>query len=189
MGTDLISLISKALLLALVACSSSQTYLPSEAEVEENLSSLTKEASKPVSYGPTLNVTENTFLDKTAEYGLEGIDGVTFAMVDLNRDLHPDLVVMPSFFAQPRFFFFDPKEKKFKEVDYSPFPEVLQASYLVFADFNNDGVTDVAVAVLNQRGEFSKIPISVWLGRWDEASKLRFNRDEKFLNLPAEPTS
>lgn len=189
MGTDLISLISKALLLALVACSSSQTYLPSEAEVEENLSSLTKESSKPVSYGPTLSITDNTFLDKTADYGLEGIEGVTFAMVDLNRDLHPDLVVMPSFFSQPRFFFFDPKEKKFKEVDYSPFPEVLQASYLVFADFNNDGVTDVAVAVLNQRGEFSKIPISVWLGRWDEASKLRFNRDEKFLKLPAEPTS
>lgn len=189
MGTDLTSLISRFLLLALVACSSSRSNLPSEAEVEESLSSLTKEATKALSYGPTLKVTENTFIDKTPEYGLEGVEGVTFAMVDLNRDLQPDLVVMPNYFSQPRFFIFDGGAKKFSEADYSPFPEVLQASYLVFADFNNDGVTDVAVAVLNQRGEFSKIPISLWLGRWDETSKLRFNRDEKFLNLPAEPAS
>jgi hypothetical protein len=144
---------------------------------------------KPVSYGPTISATENTFVDRTADYGLDGVEGVTFALVDLNRDLHPDLVVLPSFFAQPRFFFFDAKEKKFKEVDYGPFPEVLQASYMNFADFNNDGVTDVAVGVLNQRGEFSKIPVSMWTGRWDETSKLRFHRDEKFLKLPSEPTS
>ncbi len=172
-----------------MACSSSQVLLPSEAEVEESLSALSKEAIKPVSYGPTLAVTENAFVDRTADYGLQDVEGVTFALVDLNRDLHADLVVLPSFFSQPRFFFFDAKERKFKEVDYSPFPEVLQASYLVFADFNNDGVTDVAVGVLNQRGEFSKVPVSMWLGRWDEASKLRFNRDENFLKLPAEPSS
>jgi hypothetical protein len=153
------------------------------------LSALSKESTKPASYGPTLTVPENGFVDRTADYGLEGIEGVTFALVDLNRDLHPDLVVLPSFFAQPRFFFYNPLAKKFSEADYSPFPEVLQASYLVFADFNNDGVTDVAVGVLNQRGEFSKVPVSMWLGRWDEASKLRFNRDEKFLKLPAEPSS
>ncbi len=189
MGTDLISLISKVLLLTLVACSSTRDPIPTEAEVEESLSSLSKEAVKPVSYGPTLVETTNSFVDKTADYGLEGVEGVTFSMVDLNRDLHADLVVMPSFFAQPRFFIFDAKAKKFIEADYTPFPEVLQASYLLFADFNNDGVTDVAVGVLNQRGEFSKIPISLWTGRWDETNKLRFNRDEKFLKLPAEPTS
>lgn len=189
MDTDLTSLITRALLIFLMACSSARAPLPTEAEVEESLSSLSKEAAKPTSYGPTLSVTDNVFIDRTADYGLEGVEGVTFALVDLNRDLSPDLVVLPSYFAQPRFFFFDVAAKKFKEVDYSPFPEVLQASYLVFADFNNDGVTDVAVGVLNQRGEFSKIPVSLWLGRWDEASKLRFNRDEKFLKLPAEPTS
>lgn len=189
MGTDLTSLISSALLLFVMACSTSRAPLPSEAEVEESLSALSREPTKPASYGPAVTVPENGFVDRTSDYGLDGVEGVTFALVDLNRDLHPDLVVVPSFFAQPRFFLFDTRTKKFSEVEYSPFPEVLQASYLVFADFNNDGVTDVAVGVLNQRGEFSKVPLSLWLGRWDEASKLRFNRDESFLKLPPEPSS
>jgi len=198
MGTDLISLISNApsrisfaLILLIASCSSSKknSALPSEREVEESLASLSQEVLKPANYGPTLSEGESRFVDKTEDYGLTGVEAINFSLVDLNRDFYPDLVVMPHYFSQPRFFLFDPEKKKFIESSHNPFPEVLQASYLAFADFNNDGVKDVVVGVLNQRGEFSKVPVTLWLGSWDKEQRLVLKKDEKFVNLPAEPTS
>jgi hypothetical protein len=177
------------LLIGLAACGSSVVHIPSEAEVEEGLSTLDKSVAKMPSYGPTVTEGPGIFLDRTREYGLEGVEGVSFSQVDLNRDLWPDLVIMPSFFGQPQFYIFDPQQRKFVKGNWEPFPEVLQASFFAFADFNNDGVSDVVVGVLNQRGEFSKLPLTLWHGSWDEAGKLRFNKAEKFVSIPAEPTS
>ncbi|MBY0518366.1 MAG: CRTAC1 family protein [Bacteriovoracaceae bacterium] len=194
----MISLISKfkrrtsfLVLLLVISCSSSKApeAIPSEAELEETLSSLSKEGSKPIDFGPTLSTGSNRFVDKTLDYGLQDVEGVTFAMIDLNRDLIDDLVVLPGYFSQPRFFIFDVNEMKFKEADYEPVKEVLQASFLVFADFNRDGITDMAVGVLNQRGEFTKLPVTLWNGSYNQNQKLIFTKNLKFPELPAEPAS
>lgn len=174
----------------LLSCSSPPvTPLPTETEVEETLASLTKEVNGEPSFGPTLTSGENRFIDKTAEYGLDQIEAVSFFFVDLNRDLYPDLVVLPSYFSQPKFYLFDVTEKKFKEDADSPFSEVVQASYFVFADFNNDQVPDVMIGVLNQRGEFTKLPVTLWYGKWDGKGKLRFSKAQNFVSLLPEPTS
>lgn len=203
MVTDSILLISKfsararlGLALALIVCTSCSSpqknavALPSDSELAESLATLSQEVQRfDTSYGPTMTEGTSRFVDRTDDYGLAGIEATSFVVVDLNRDLWDDLIVMPGYFSQPRFFLFDPALKRFVESTHAFFPEVLQASYLLVADFNNDGVKDVVVGVLNQRGEFSKLPISLWHGSWDEKNLLRFTRAERFVNLPPEPTS
>jgi len=138
--------------------------------------------------GPTQLEGTNHFVDRTESYGLANVEAVAFYAVDLNRDTHPDLVVLPGYYSQPRFFLFDPATRRFDQTGDSPFSETVSAGLMSFADFNRDGVPDVVVGVLNQRGEFSKIPVSLWYGAWDKGL-LRFQRAADFPVLPAEPTS
>jgi enediyne biosynthesis protein E4 len=200
MGTVLISLISNFFLRALFgalilfllnACAyvKKNLYLPSDKELQTSLDGISQEAIAPVNYGPTLLSGENRFIDKTKDYGLEGVEGISFAMIDLNRDYIPDLVVVPNYFSEPRFFIFDSKTKKFSEAKYSPFPESIRVSFMLFADFNNDKVSDAVIGVLNQKGEFSKVPVSMWKGYYEKDNLLRFKRDVTFPDLPPEPTS
>lgn len=189
MGTDLISLITKVLcFLILVSCSSKKIELhDSTVDLDRALKALPQEdAPRPI-YGPT-SPHHQGFVDKTAEYGLSGIEAVWFASIDLNRDKYDDLVLLPGYFNQPKFFVFNPSLKKFTEVE-SSFPEATPASYLAFADFNRDGILDVIVGVLNQRGEFTKTPLTLWLGSWNEKNQLRFKQDTSFIKLTPEATS
>lgn len=175
-----------ALLFILFSCSSKEVKKVSGAsELDRALKALPAEdAARPV-YGPTAS---QGFRDKTADYGLDKIEGVWFGAVDLNRDQYDDLVVLPGYFHQAHFFLFDPVQKKFVETA-SRFSEPTPSSYLAFADFNRDGVMDVLSGVLNQRGEFTKIPLQLWKGRWDEQGQLQFLRDETFVKLAPGPTS
>lgn len=200
MGTDLILLISKFLrrplcggLLSflLFSCASQQekSFLPSDSEVEKNLDSIAETKGKPQNFGPSITEGENLFRDKTQAYGLEGVEGVNFVLVDLNRDFIDDLIVVPSFFSGPVIYLYDVPQQKFIKSNHSLFNEPVQLSFLVLADFNNDRVQDAVVGVLNQRGEFSKIPISLWRGSWSAENLLTFTRDESFPKIEPEPTS
>ncbi len=200
MDTDLILLISKTfgrsltgglLLLLSVSCTSirEKIFLPSDSEIEKNLDSIAETKTHKMNFGPSIVEGENIFRDKTSAYGLDGVEGVNFLLIDVNRDLIDDLIVVPSFFSTPVVYLFDVKEKKFIKSEHELFTEPIQLSFMLVADFNNDKVKDVVVGVLNQRGEFSKIPVSLWRGFWNEANLLSFKRDETFPKIEPEPTS
>lgn len=141
----------------------------------------------PLVFGPTKK-SETPFVDKTKEYGLMGIEGVAFYAVDLNGDYISDLVVLPRYFSAPQFYLFDKRGKKFQKWDHDPFKIPVKASFLLFYDFNNDGVMDVLLSVLNQKTEASPLPLTLYKGRLLKG-KLHFDVDESFVTLAPEPTS
>lgn len=179
------------LMIFFVSCSSIRdvVLLPSDKEIEKNLDSLTENEAKKVSWGPSVTEGENLFRDRTSKYGLEGVEAVNFLLIDLNRDFIDDLIIIPHFFSTPVVYLFDPKNKKFVKSDHEIFQESVQLSFMLIADFNNDRVPDAVVGVINQRGEFTKYPISLWRGEWNDKNLLTFKRDDSFPLLEPEPTS
>lgn len=113
-----------------------------------------------------------TFLDMTEEYGLLGVNGVHLYAVDVNNDRATDLVVLDDFYASPKFYLFDKKEKKFK-LGENPFNEIIRASYLNFVDLNHDGTYDLIVGNLNQKTETTQYPARIYRGIV-EKGKLRY---------------
>ena len=124
------------------------------------------------------------FKDKTVQYGLENIKAYNFNVVDVNQDGFSDIVVLPSFFSEPVFYYFNPYEKRFRKGK-SIFPKSVKASFLMFYDIDNDTVLDVLVGVLNQKTELSKQPIRIFKGQLSKRKTLGF----KELNLKIPPSS
>lgn len=112
------------------------------------------------------------FVDKTEEYGLKDVSAVHLYAVDVNNDGANDLVILDDFYASPKFYYFNKKEKKFK-LGENPFNEIVRASYLNFVDLDHDGVYDVIVGNLNQRSEMTQYPGRVYKGIV-ENGKLRY---------------
>lgn len=105
-----------------------------------------------------------SFIDKSVVYGLSNISAVHFNAIDWNNDGYTDLVYLEDFYSIPKFLKFDPKLKKFIEVKYSPFKKPVRASYLVFADFDKDGILDCLTSTLNQKTELTKDNIKIYKG-------------------------
>lgn len=141
--------------------------------------------SKLIDLAPTKDST--IFLNKANEYGLGEVEGVGFYAVDVNFDGHTDLVVMDDFVSSPKFYLFDHNLKKFI-LSENPFPETLRANYLLFADFNRDGVYDVIIGQMNQKTEMTQYPSRVFKGVISKEGKLSYSF---VANLPVEilPTS
>lgn len=195
MGSDLTSLITKikrflswGLLVLLLGCSSAQQKSADEEAIKlaEELDSLTNKVQVQ-NVGPT-NPSSTAFKDRTADYGLEGLSAVAINAVDINFDGRVDLVLLPTYYARPKFMIFDAKEKKFKAWTHDPLPEDFKASFILFYDFNRDKVVDIISGVLNQRSEVSQLPLKLYLGKITNGL-INFTEDPKAFKLPAEPTS
>ena len=50
------------------------------------------------------------FEEKSAEYGLEGVQATHIYAVDLNKDGNEDLIFLPNYFSTPEFYYFSKKE-------------------------------------------------------------------------------
>jgi hypothetical protein len=173
----------------ILGCSSPETKKSKDEasiELSEELNSLSKKILK-VNYGPTLKA-GGSFVDKTADYGLEGLFAVSFNAVDLNFDGKTDLVILPTYYSRPKFFLFDSKTSKFIPWEHDPLPMDFKASFIVFHDFNKDRVPDLIAGVLNQRSEVSQVPLKLYSGSM-QSGKLTFSENSEAFNLPAEPTS
>lgn len=103
------------------------------------------------------------FIDKTKEYGLEGVQAVHLYAVDVNHDGFTDLVTLDDFYAAPKFYFFNPKTKKFI-LNPSPFDGVVRASFLNFVDIDHDGIYDLIAVTLNQKTEITQYPARLFKG-------------------------
>lgn len=191
----LTSLISKltppflgGLFIFLVSCSSIPQLSKEEESIKlaEELDSLSKKVQTP-DFGPSQK-SVTAFTDKTAEYGLTGIEAIAFNAVDLNFDGKSDLVVIPSYYSRPKFFIFDPFKKKFVTWSHDPLPADFKATFISIYDINKDKIPDLLAGVLNQRSEVSQIPIKIYLGVLKN-SNLSFQESSKSLSLLPGPTS
>ena len=125
-----------------------------------------EKGTTPMAFGPT--VASPLFKDETKAYGLESIRGERFFATDVNGDTYTDIVVLPRNHAPPVFYIFDPGKKKFSLLEENPFPEVVRASFLIFHDFNKDGVNDVIVSRFYETGEIGKRPLRIFQGSLGE---------------------
>lgn len=135
-----------------------------------------------INTGPSLS--NSSFKDETELYGLGHIKAANFFIIDFNQDGYSDIVFLPEYYSAPQILLFEPKEKIFKPLDYSPFEQDVKAHYLLFYDFNNDHLLDVLVGVLNQKSELKKIPLELHIGR-KQNGKLHFVKDPTAITLPA----
>lgn len=160
---------------SLTSCSTNKGSGPYD--FESQLKTIKEKAPKP------LEVREESklhFVDKAKEYGLEGIKAYNINVVDLNGDNYSDIVVIPSFYSEPEFYYFNIIENKFEKGP-SPFKTAIKASYILFYDLNNDTILDAITGVLNQETELSKEPIQIFYGKRDKMNNIYFTKAETKL--------
>ncbi len=144
---------------------------------------LTKD-QQDINLGPQWNESK-AFIDKTAELGLLGHTFTSVAAVDLNLDHLPDLMLMPSFLGQPKFFLYQSELKKFVPT-FNRFEESESFSFAIFADFDRDGVVDAFTATLNQKNELRPKPLRYWQGHYRDG-QLVFKRSKHFPDRAPSP--
>ena len=123
------------------------------------------------------------YKDVTKELGLEDVEATHIYAVDLNGDYREDLVLLPQFYSTPIFYIYSIEKTKFIRSDREFFPESLKASYLNFADFNNDGIVDVIVAPHGRKTEISSQPLRAFLGEKVDGL-IKFREIENAFTLP-----
>lgn len=164
------------------ACSWFQTKSGRDHFAEKN-----KKADPPSLFGPTKTSGNTWFHDRTKAYGLEGIKAAHLYAVDLENDGDTDLVTLSNNHAEPEFYFFDAKRKRFNK-GASPFLEGIRASYLLFYDFDKDGVLDVLVGFLNSKNEMARVPLKIYKGNLN-GRKLVFTEVKGAISMEANPTA
>lgn len=152
---------------------------------KKNISKLN--TKQEIVIGPTERG-DGSFIDVTKEYGLDQISGVRFNAVDLNNDGETDLVVLPTFYSQPRFLYFDKSINKFVEHAYIPFAKATKFSFMLFYDLDKDDVIDLIGGVLNQKTELTKHSIRIFKGNIIN-KRIWFTELEDTLNSSPEPTA
>jgi enediyne biosynthesis protein E4 len=165
------------LLFLFTGCSAFQKKPRLQIPVKERLS---------IEYGPTTRG-DGSFVDKSVDYGLNEVVATHLYVVDLNNDGYTDLVVLPEFYSQPEFYYFNPETSQFEQYYYAPFTAPIKASFLVFADFDHDDVLDVIVGTLNQKTEMTKESVKYFKGSLIK-DKLWFSEKNLIQSDPS-PTS
>lgn len=133
-----------------------------------------KKSFAPVNFNPSQG--NGDFLDITQSAGLENLSSVRNYIVDLNADGREDLVILPEHYSTPRFF--ERTDTGFSSSKSIFFDEQIKASFLIFDDFNKDGIPDVLVGVHNQKTELTKQPIQIFLGARSRGN-LIFKREKR----------
>jgi hypothetical protein len=106
--------------------------------------------------------------------------------VDLNGDGKEDLVTLSSGHSRPIFFL--NTGIGFKKLSYDPFPEPVEVSFLVFADFNKDQILDVITVSLNKNKHFLPVKPELYIGKRRE-NRISYKLVPNALPLAAGPTS
>ena len=143
----------------------------------------------PLKTGPTKGPLIQGFVDRTHEFGLDGLKGTNLYAVDFNNDHYTDLVILPEHYSVPQFYLFDPKKNRFSKIDYEPFPEVTRASYLTFVDLDRDGVLDLVLGVLNQKTELTSYPLRFYKGNLSKDGKVRYSFIPNVVGPNLRPTA
>ncbi len=139
------------------SCSSPQKEGP---RPKEKVSQAPKKVVEPLNAGPSQKASLAGFEDVTASVGLANAAATHLYAVDWSGDGQVDLVTLPEFYGPPKFY----KNSKgaFKLVKNSPLEATVRASFLVFADFDKDGLLDLIAVTLNQKSALNKVPLRLF---------------------------
>jgi len=151
------------LLLILLTFAGSSCSSKKVASIKTGEEQALRPAPKPIISGPTKPENAKKLLDKTKEYGLLFESATHLYAVDWSGDGKTDLVILPDYYSPPKFLKYS--EGQFLGVKSSPLEEGIRASFLVFADFNKDGLLDMIIATLNQKTELNKYPLRLFLAK------------------------
>jgi len=168
-----------SILVLLTSCSTNKVESFDPASFNAGLDTI---KDKETNYGPTKSELTG-FIDKTSFYGLENLEATNFSLVDLDRDGFTDIMILPEYFSQPKFFRFNIHSGKFEKME-SPFVGNIKASYVLFYDLNRDKILDAIVGVLNQKTEMAQNPIRIFKGSYENRKLVL--KEEKGV-IPAAP--
>ncbi len=160
---DLISSIFKRRLVSSIALASLLASCSHEKKITPIPKTITPVREEISKYKMGPEVPSSVFIDKTDEYGLKGVEAVHLYAVDVDHDGYTDLVTLDDFYTSPKFYFFNPKIKKFV-LGANPFDSVVRGSYLNFVDLDHDGIYDLIVGTLNQKTEMTQYPPRIFKG-------------------------
>lgn len=117
---------------------------------------------EPLNAGPSMKAQVEGLEDVTEALGLKGESATHLYAVDWNGDGRVDLVTLPEFYGPPQFYLF--KKGRFVKEEVSPLEAAVRASFLVFADFDKDGLLDLITVTLNQKSALNKVPLRLFKG-------------------------
>ena len=127
----------------------------------------------PIEFGPTKKQ-ETFFEDHADDYGLKNVQATNIYAVDFDHDGWTDLVVLPEYFSRPIFYRFNPQQKKFQKIDYFPIEEMPKASFLIFADFDHDGILDLLAGTLYQKTELFQKGLRLYKGSLNSLKQIHY---------------
>jgi hypothetical protein len=139
---------------------------------------------KQVNYGPTLK--DKDFIDVTQKIGLAGITSVRNYVYDFDDDGREDLAILPEEYSTPEFYL--NRKNGFVKSKTISFQPPVKATFLVFEDFDKDGVVDVLVAVHNSKSSLEKKPVRVFTGVKGREG-LIFKHDKRYNFKGLKPTN
>lgn len=152
-------------------------------EVNKKVPKDSEMQSKVINFGPTKVGLKSPFRDVTDQYGLKGVEGVTFYAVDFDHDQYTDLVILPDYYSLPAFYRFNPKGEKYELLDYSPLSRDVWASYMLFYDINRDGLLDIVLGAPKRETSLDQSPLRLFIAH---ASSGKLHYEEKKNVFPNE---
>ena len=141
-----------------------------------------------IASGATLPGESTYFEDITEKVGLGNESATNIYAIDFDLDGYTDLVTLPLFYSQPKFFIYIPETKKYKLLDYNPFEKTIRASYLSFFDIDKDGILDVIAGTLNLKSSLPREALKVFQG-YKKEGRVYYKRLMSKKNLTPRPTS
>ncbi len=135
--------------------------------------SIKADSSPVVSFNPTHSNQSTAFRDVTDELGLSGVEATSFYAVDFDGDSFTDLVVLSEYYSKPEFYRYDPVRSRYELLRDTPFEREQWASYLVFFDYNRDGILDVILGAPKRETALEQYPIRLFVGK-NQGMKLSY---------------
>ena len=100
-------------------------------------------------------------------------------LIDFNQDLRLDIVTLEEKYSSPKVYIFNSKLEKFEKQKRKIFPKGFRSSFLIFDDFNKDGVVDFYSGQFYLNVEFYVPPGQLFKG----SKKDLFFQFEPLMNL------
>lgn len=136
--------------------------------------------SEPTSTGVLLK-------NVTNELNLKNIKAVRVYAEDLNFDSKLDLIILEEFPSKPKVLYFNKKLKKF-DTPVELLESLDSASFLLFADFNNDKIVDLILTQFNTKTDLNWQPIKLFFGKKIK-NKISFTQSPSSFKVSPMPTS
>lgn len=131
---------------------------------------------------PSAAQNKTAFRDVSADLGLEGVSATSIYAVDFDGDSYTDLVFLPDFYSIPDFYRYDPQLKRFTQYQKPLFTQEVWASYLLFFDYNRDGLLDMVAGAPKRQTALHQHPLRLFVASKQKGELQYREQPEVFAN-------